>query len=235
MKTRLAAVLTIVVIASATSAKAQPARRQSPSVLDPVELSGPPKKPPITTPAMRAFADSGVLKADIKDPKVLAGVIRELTMLIERFPDEADLYFFRATMSCQNNGARESTLNDVMTAMKLRPTRASIVSDSERDELTLKSKVEFDLGRYEDAMTDVDSAIRAEYDNADHVFNDGNAKPNESASSPCAWAMNDLNKLAQLFPNDYRPPLYLGLYLLHYSHYSLDFDFEPMFKAFDRG
>jgi tetratricopeptide (TPR) repeat protein len=96
----------------------------------------------------------------------------------------------------------------------------------------LKSKVEFDLGRYQDAMTDADAAIRIDYTRADNLFNDGNVKPNQPAT-PCAWTQSDFEKLARSFPKDYRPPLYLGLYLVQFSRYSLDFDYQPVLKSFE--
>jgi tetratricopeptide (TPR) repeat protein len=48
------------------------------------------------------------------------------------------------------------------------------------------------------------------------------------------WKQADLETMARLFPNDYRPPLYLGLYLLHFARYSLDSDYQPVMKAFER-
>ena len=57
-------------------------------VIDPVELAGPPKKPPVISPAMRALADSSVMKVDAKDLKAAAGAVRELTALLDRFPNE---------------------------------------------------------------------------------------------------------------------------------------------------
>src|SRR5438132_483234 len=50
---------------------------------------------------------------------------------------------------------------------------------------------------------------------------------------PCAWTGADLDTLARQFPKDFRPPLYLGLYLLQFSHYSLDTDYQPILKAFE--
>src|SRR5262249_54367529 len=58
------------------------------------------------------------------------------------------------------------------------------------------------------------------------------AKPTQSAA-PCRWTQGDLNTLAERFPKDFRPPLYLGLYLLRFSHSSIDFDYQPVFKAFE--
>jgi hypothetical protein len=143
------------------------------------------------------------------EPKAVAGAVRELSSLLMPFRNEPDLYFVRATMACsESTGNRESILNDILTSLKLRTPGGHYISDSVADQLVLKSKVEFDLARYQDAMSDADAAIRINYSRADNPFNDGNVKPNQPAT-PCAWTQSDFEKLAHLFPKDYRPPLYL--------------------------
>jgi hypothetical protein len=74
--------------------------------------------------------------------------------------------------------------------------------------------MEFDLGRYQDALNDIDTAIRTNYDSAENVFNDGNVKPNQPVASLCSFAMKDWNALVERFPKDYRPSLYVALYLI---------------------
>ena len=52
-----------------------------------------------------------------------------------------------------------------------------------KDHDALKAKVEFDNGRYEDAMRDLDAAITEDYESAQQVFNDGNTKPSTTTVS----------------------------------------------------
>jgi hypothetical protein len=66
------------------------------------------------------------------------------------------------------------------------------VYDSLSDHYALKAKAEFLLGRYQDAMTDLDASIQEDYISAEHVFNDGNVKPNQPTETPCAWTQSDL-------------------------------------------
>jgi tetratricopeptide (TPR) repeat protein len=226
--------LTALVIASAITLAAKNTARRAP-VVDPFELSGPPKKPPVVTPALRAFVGSPTLKdLGSKDPKVLATAVRSMTSLIQQYPNESDFYFLRANVSCMVHGNKDETLNDVGMSLKLRAPGKTYIYDSPRDAYTLKAKVEFDLGRYEDAMSDLDAAIRVDFTNAAQVFNDGNVKPNQPTATPCAWTSADINTLAGRFPKDFRPPLYRGLYLLVFTGFSLDADYKPVMDAFAR-
>lgn len=81
---------------------------------------------------------------------------------------------------------RESRVDseDIVTSLKIRTPSGTYIYDSVADQLVLKSKVEFDLARYQDAMNDVDAAIRIDYTRAEQLFNDGNVKPNQPAP-PC--------------------------------------------------
>ena len=89
------------------------------------------------------------------------------------------------------------------------------------------------LGRYADALNDLDAGIRIEYQNADDVFSNGNVKPDEPTAIPCMWSQADVNKLAELFPKDYRTSLYVGLFQLEFSRWSADTDYQPILKAFE--
>ena len=228
----LIGLFSIVVLGSA-SAQTPVAHSSTARIVDPVELSGPPKKLPAITPTKRAFGNSQVLtQLNSKDPKTLAGVVRDVTSFIQKDPTDPDFYFLRASVSCLVNSDKNAILNDVVMSIKLFAPKKTYVYDSLRDHYALKAKAEFSLGRYQDAMTDLDASIQVDYSSAEQVFNDGNVKPNQPTATPCAWTQTDLNTLARLFPNDYRPSLYLGLYLLQFTHYSLDADYQPIMKAF---
>jgi len=160
-------------------------------------------------------------------------MLRDVTSFIQKDPTDPDFYFLRASVSCLVNGDKNAILNDVVMSIKLFAPDKTYVYDSLRDHYALKAKAEFSLGRYQDAMTDLDASIQVDYSNAEQVFNDGNVKPNQPTATPCAWTQTDLNTLARLFPKDYRPSVYLGLYLLQFSHYSLETDYQPIMKAFE--
>lgn len=225
----------IAAVMFAIPAAAQDAPRRSARVVDPIEFNRPPKKHENPTPTQVAFYQSPVLKKlDSKDPKVLADVVRDISTFIQRDPTDPDFYFLRATVSCQIHGDKNALLNDIDQSVKLRTPGKFYVYDSLTDHYALKARVEFDLARYQEAMNDLDAAIRIDYTKAPQLFNDGNTKPNQPTATPCVWKQADFNTLARLFPKGYRPSLYTGLYLLNFSRFSLDTDYQPILKAFEQ-
>ena len=210
-------------------------RRQTRSVVDPVELSGPAKKPLVLTPAKRAFAQSGVMEQlNSKDPSVLATALREITSFIQQDPTDTDFFIMRATVSCEIAGSsKEAILKDIDTSIKLWKPDQNSAFDSLINHYAQKAKVEFLLGRYADALNDLDAGIRIDYGRAEQVFNNGNVKPDEPTAIPCMWSQANVNKLAELFPKDYRTSLYVGLYGLEFANYSLDSDYQPILKSFE--
>ena len=172
------------------SAQTVPSRRQTRAVVDPVELSGPPKKPIAITPAKRAFAKSAVMEQlNSKDSSVLATALRGITSFIQQDPTDTDFFFMRATVSCEIAGSnKETILRDIDTSIKLWKPNENNVFDSLRDHYAQKAKVEFLLGRYADALNDLDASLRIDYGRAEQMFNNGNVKPDEPMAMPCMWS-----------------------------------------------
>src|SRR5580658_5828100 len=113
-----------VIVAVATiplSAQNVPPRRQTRAVIDPVELSGPPKKPIVLTRTKRAFAQSAVMEQlNSKDPSVLATALRGITSFIQQDPTDTDFFIMRATVSCEIAGSsKEAILRDIDASIKL--------------------------------------------------------------------------------------------------------------------
>ena len=235
LRTIICLCVMVVLAAIALSAQNVPPRRLSRAVVDPVELSGPPKKPIILSPAKRAFGQSAAMNhLESKDPSVLATALREITSFIKQDPTDTDFFFMRAIVSCEIAGSnKEGILRDIDTSIQLWKPNENSAFDSLRDHYAGKAKVEFLLGRYADALNDLDAGIRIDYGRADQVFNNGNVKPDEPTAIPCMWSQADVNKLAELFPKDYRTSIYVGLYGLAFSPYSLDIDYQPILKSFE--
>ena len=235
MRTTICRSVIVMLATGSLSAQNVSSRRQTRAVVDPAELSGPPKKPIAVTPAKRAFAQSGVMEQlNSKDPSVLATALRGITSFIQQDPTDTDFFIMRATVSCEIAGSnKEGILRDIDTSIKLWKPNENSAFDSLRDHYAQKAKVESLLGRYADALNDLEAGMRIDYDRAEQMFNNGNVKPNEPIAMPCMWSQADVNKLAELFPKDYRTSLYAGLYRLEFSHYSLDTDYQPILKSFE--
>jgi tetratricopeptide (TPR) repeat protein len=235
LRTIICPSVAVVLVTISLSAQNEPSRRQTRSVVDPLELSGPPKKPIVLTPAKRAFAQSALMEQlNSKDPSVLATALREITSFIQQDPTDTDFFIMRATVSCEIAGSsKDAILRDIDTSIKLWKPGENSAFDSLIEHYGQKAKVEFLLGRYADALTDLDAGMRINYDRAEQMFNNGNVKPDEPTAIPCMWSQADVNKLAELFPKDYRASLYVGLYRLEFSRYSLDTDYQPILKSFE--
>jgi tetratricopeptide (TPR) repeat protein len=222
-------------VAVPIAAQNAPPHRLSRGVIDPFELRGQPKTLVVLSPAKRALTQITVLeKLNSKDPSVLASALSDLTSLIQQAPTDADLFIMRAIASCEIAGSnKEAILRDIETSIKLWKPNENSAFDSLRDHYAGKAKVEFLLGRYVDALNDLDTGMQIEYGRAEQMFNNGNVKPDELTAIPCMWSQADVNKLAELFPKDYRTSLYIGLYKLAFSPYSSDTDYQPILKAFE--
>src|SRR6202162_1609495 len=121
MRTTICLSVIIVLATIPLPAQNVSSRRLSRAVVDPVELSGPPKAPITLSPAKRAFAQSAAMNhLESKDPSVLAATLREITSFIQQDPTDPDFFFMRATVSCEIAGSnKETILRDIDTSLKL--------------------------------------------------------------------------------------------------------------------
>jgi tetratricopeptide (TPR) repeat protein len=204
-------------------------------IVEPRELAsepGPPPTPP--GPASLQFVQSKAINAaNPHDVRTLAPAIQELTGLIRLEPTNSDFYLLRASLSCYVHANSIGILNDIARSISLHAQSISTAYPTLRDHYALKAKIEFENGYFEDSMRDLDAAIKEDYESAKDVFNDGNVKPTTTAQ-PCVWTQSDLDTLGRRFPQDYRPPLYHGLYLTFFYSFDLDSDYGPVLDAFHR-
>ncbi len=204
-------------------------------IAEPPELAGEPGPLPTPpSPASLQFIQSkAITTADPHDVKSLGPAIQELTGLIHLEPTNSDFYLLRATFSCYIRANSAEILNDISRSISLHEQSTSSAYPTLRDHYVLKAKIEFERGHFEDSMRNLDVAIRENYEDAKDVFDDGNTKPT-TTTQPCVWTLADLDKLERRFPQDYRPPLYRGLYLTFFYSFDLDSDYSPVFEAFHR-
>ena len=85
-------------------------------------------------------------------------------------------------------------------------------------------------------MTDLQNGMKSDLDSAAQMFNNGNVKPGEPASSQCKWTEADINGLVSRVPSDYRAHLFRGLFYTFFAQYdppSLTTALESFQKASD--
>lgn len=206
-----------------------------PSIAEPPELKGePPPIPPTPSAASLRFVESKAIReADPHNPKTVAPAIRELDELIQLEPNNSDFYFLRANLSCYDSRNPMKILEDVAHSISLYKRSNSTADSTLKQHLAFKAKIEFEMGHLQDSMSDLDAAIKEDYQGAEDVFNDGNVKPT-TIGNPCIWTQSDLETLEKQFSTDYRPPLYRGLYLNFFLRFDAESDRKDVIAAFER-
>ncbi len=116
--------------------------------------------------------------------------------------------------------ASEALLDDVNKALQYFTPDGFIGKQTEL--YGMRARLEYDLGRFQAAVDDIEKGIRLSPSDADDVLKVGAVKPGTRAeeNNLCAWTQTELDNLSKRFPNDYRITLYRGLYLSKLSFYT---------------
>ena len=159
-------------------------------------------------PIMKAMGDN-------KDMQKNKDAIQALGSVISKHPDYSDAYFLRATLSVLvANGNYKNILSDIDSAIKLHSSSDKYYQsayDSVADMYALRAKVDILSGDYQQAMTDLETAIKTNLNSAGSIFNSGGIKP-EDTSNPTAIQKSDIDALIAKYPNDARVYVFKGLY-----------------------
>jgi tetratricopeptide (TPR) repeat protein len=123
--------------------------------------------------------------------------------------------------------------DDITQSIALHNSAKPTDNPNLKNHYALRAKMALVDGRYEDAMRDLDAAIKEDYSGAEDVFNDGKTDPS-TTTRKCQWTQPDLDGLAKRFATDFRPPLYRGLYLSYFLRFHVEGDPQPAFDAFER-
>jgi tetratricopeptide (TPR) repeat protein len=201
----LAVLLGLVVTVAAMSAQTNSTRING--IDEPPELTGEPKKVTQASEADRQMYE--ILKNNFKDESDIRAVLPKLDDFLNRFADYSDGYFLRATCEACILNSRDfaSITSDVNKAMSLTGEIYNVT-----DYYSLLGKVALARGEYQQAIDDLDKAMRRDLDAADRMFNIEGVKPEKTSPKFCIWTLGDLDVLIAKFPNDYRPRLFRGLY-----------------------
>lgn len=197
----------ILLLAASTTTFAQSISTKSNGIDEPPELTGEPKKVIQPSEADRQMYE--ILKNNLKDESDIRAVLPKLSNFLNQYADYSDGYFLRATCeACMlNSHDFASIANDVNKAMSLTGEIYNLT-----DYYSLLGKVALAKGEYQQAMDDLDKAMRRDLDSADRMFNIEGDKPEQASPKFCIWTLGDLDALIAKFPNDYRPRLFRGLY-----------------------
>jgi len=187
-------------------------------VQEPEELKVEPMKVWPTPPTDKMFNDA-LQKAGGKfDPQTTLPIYDRI---LASHTDWANGYSGRAAMLCERGNAADQAaiLSDITEAISYWKSGSSALSLV--DLLTLRAKIEHNLGDDAHALADIERAIATDPANAKKVINSGAIAP-EKTSNICVWNQTDANAIVARFPNDYRPYLFRGLYDSFFIFFNLD-------------
>lgn len=180
-------------------------------VSEPPELTGEPKK--ITKPSE---ADNAILEiiGHLKDPPETKSTLPKLDEFIKQYPDYSDAYFLRATCNAciLENRDFASISADVRAAM----SHPNPNVYNKTDYYSLLAKISLVKANYQQAVDELETAMRRDLSTADKMFNVEDVEP-QRTSKFCIWNLTDLDVLVTHFPKDYRIYLFRGLYFKFFT------------------
>jgi tetratricopeptide (TPR) repeat protein len=169
---------------------------------------------------IQALENFGDGKDSLKNTKAIS----LLNKILNKNPEYADGYLFRAMISLMN-GSRDyqRILSDLDKASRYHSSKKYKSSfENETMILGLKAKITLLMGDNLNALNLLETAIKANPGDIKNVFNNGGVKPEEGASG-IEFQLNDFNTLISKYPTDYRTYLLRGLFYFTFSLYDEQF------------
>jgi tetratricopeptide (TPR) repeat protein len=158
---------------------------------------------------MPIFKEMGDGKDVAKNKKAIAAFDK----IIGKYPEYSDAYLLRATVSILvGDEDYQKILSDIDHAIKIHSSnKYKSAYNSTAGMYSLRAKVDILSGNYQQAVNDLETAIKTDPSNTNEVFNTGSVKP-EDDSNPTALQKKDLDLLVTQYPDDYRIHIFRGLF-----------------------
>jgi tetratricopeptide (TPR) repeat protein len=175
---------------------------------------------------MPIFKEMGDGKDNAKNKEAIVA----LSKIIGKYKEYSDAYLLRATISVLvGDTDYQKILSDIDNAIKFHSsTKYSSAYDSTGGMYALRTKVDILSSNYQQAVNDLETAVKADITNTNNVFNTGGVKP-EDESNPTALQKKDLDLLVAKYPDDYRVYIFRGLFFQSFSFYDEQY-YTPAIK-----
>lgn len=160
--------------------------------------------------------DMGDGKDITKNQTTLSG----LTKIIKRYPEYADGYQMHALLSLLvGDKDYKKILDDIDSAIKYHSSeKYTSSSKTNAGNYSMRAKVDILSGNYQQAIDDLDTAIKVDPSSLNDVFNTGGVKA-EDNSNITALQKDDLDLLVSKYPKDERVYIFRGLFYNSFSFY----------------
>lgn len=165
---------------------------------------------------MPIFKEMGNAK-DIEKNKQAAV---SLGQIISKYPEYSDAYFLRATVLILTGGKDyQKILSDIDNAVKYHTSsKYQSAYSSTAGMYGLRAKVDMLADNYQQAISDLETAVKIDPSNTNEIFNTGGVKP-EDESNSTALQKSDMDLLVSKYPTDYRTYLFRGMFYYSFTSF----------------
>ncbi|MCX6789363.1 MAG: tetratricopeptide repeat protein [Candidatus Gribaldobacteria bacterium] len=165
---------------------------------------------------MSIFKEMGDGKDNAKNKEAVVA----LDKIIGKYKEYSDAYLLRATISVLvGDTDYQKILSDIDNAIKFHSsTKYSSAYDSTGGMYSLRAKVDILSNNYQQAINDLETAVKVDPTKMGDVFNTGGVKA-EDDSNPTALQKKDIDLLIAKYPNDYRVYMFKGLFYNSFTTY----------------
>lgn len=165
---------------------------------------------------MPIFKEMGDGKDNAKNREAVVA----LGKIITKHSEYSDAYLLRATISVLvGDKDYQKILSDIDSAIKFHSSSKYKSSyDSTAGMYSLRAKIDILSNNYQQAINDLETAIKTDPSKISDVFNTGGVKP-EDDSNPTALQKKDLDLLIAKYQDDYRTYMFRGLFYNAFSFY----------------
>lgn len=157
---------------------------------------------------------------DAKDIAKNKQAVISLGQVISKYPEYSDAYFLRATVSILTGEKDyQKILSDIDNAIKFHSSDKYTSSyGTTAGMYGLRAKVDILSNNYQQAIDDLEAAVKIDPSSTNEIFNTGGVKP-EDESNPTAIQKSDTDLLVAKYPDDYRTYVFRGMFYYSFTNF----------------
>lgn len=153
------------------------------------------------------------LANDEKDDQKIRQAIDKLAKVIESYPEYSDVYYMRAKISLNLQGAKnyQKIIEDINNAIRFHTSKKYTSVYSNASKYSMRAKMYKEMGNYEGALKDLEIAINTDPDKYYDAIGSSNLNPDDPPAQG-TWGKKDFDEIIQKLPKDFRGPMFRGVY-----------------------
>ncbi len=157
---------------------------------------------------------------DAKDMEKNKQAAVSLGKIISKYPEYSDAYFLHATvLILTGEKDYQKILSAIDNAIKYHASgKYQSAYSSTAGMYGIRAKVDMLAGNYQQAINDLETAVKIDPSNTNEIFNTGGVKP-EDESNTTALQKSDMDLLVSKYSNDYHTYLFRGMFYYSFTNF----------------